>query len=62
MVDTATKTGVPAGWREALDRSQAQAEAGQTVPLEPVLDRLRASIARMKAKRTEQDRRAAGKA
>ena len=38
----------PPGWMtESLDRSEAQIEAGQTVPLEPVLDRLRASIARM---------------
>ena len=32
----------------ALDRSETQIAAGETVPLEPVLDRLRASIARMK--------------
>ncbi len=34
----------------SLERSKAQVEAGTTVPLEPALDRLRASIARMKAK------------
>jgi hypothetical protein len=34
---------------DSLERSEAQIVAGQTVPLEPVLDRLRASIARMKA-------------
>ncbi len=34
----------------SLERSQAQVEAGMTVKLEPALDRLRASIARMKAK------------
>jgi hypothetical protein len=40
----------PPGWvTEALERSEAQIEFGQTVQLEPVLDRLRASIARMKA-------------
>jgi len=33
----------------SLARSEAQIAAGQTVPLEPVLDRLRASIARMQA-------------
>jgi hypothetical protein len=33
----------------SLARSEAQIAAGQTVPLEPVLDRLRASIARMRA-------------
>lgn len=41
----------PAGWLEALARSEAQIAAGQTMPLEPVLNRLRASIARMKARR-----------
>jgi hypothetical protein len=34
---------------QSLERSEAQIAAGQTLPLEPVLDRLRASIARMKA-------------
>jgi hypothetical protein len=39
----------PPGWvTESLERSEAQIEAGNTVPFEPVLDRLRASIARMK--------------
>jgi len=33
----------------SLARSEAQIAAGQTVSLEPVLDRLRASIARMQA-------------
>jgi hypothetical protein len=33
----------------SLARSEAQIAAGQTVPLEPVLKRLRASIARMQA-------------
>lgn len=41
---------IPPGWMmESLERSEAQIESGQTVPLEPVLDRLRASIARMKS-------------
>jgi hypothetical protein len=41
---------LPPGWvSDALERSEAQIEAGHIVPLEPVLDRLRASIARMKA-------------
>jgi len=40
----------PPKWLEdALERSEAQIEAGQSVPLEPVLARLRASIDRMKA-------------
>jgi len=41
----------PPNWLlDSLARSDAQIAAGETVPLEPVLDRLRASIARMKAK------------
>lgn len=40
----------PPSWMlESLDRSEAQIAAGRTKPLEPVLDRLRASIARMNA-------------
>lgn len=38
---------VPESMSASLARSEAQIAAGQTVPLEPVLDRLRASIARM---------------
>jgi len=38
---------VPESIAESLARSEAQIAAGETVPLEPVLDRLRASIARM---------------
>lgn len=40
---------VPESITASLARSEAQIAAGQTVPLEPVLDRLRASIARMQA-------------
>jgi hypothetical protein len=41
----------PPGWlTESLERSEAQIAAGQTVPMDPVLARLRASIARMRAK------------
>jgi len=43
----------PAAWLETLERSEAQIAAGQTVPLEPVLDIMRASIARMEAKRAK---------
>jgi len=46
---------VPAALLESLERSKAQVEAGLSVPLEPALGRLRASIARMKAKRGEQE-------
>jgi hypothetical protein len=38
---------VPESITASLARSEAQIAAGQTVPLEPVLDRLRSSIARM---------------
>ena len=38
---------VPETIAASLARSDAQIAAGQSVPLEPVLDRLRASIARM---------------
>jgi hypothetical protein len=48
---------VPAGWVESLERSKAQIEAGQTLPIEPALDRLRASIARMEAKRAEANKK-----
>ncbi len=41
----------PAGWLESLERSEAQLACGETVPLEPVLDLMRASIDRMEAKR-----------
>jgi len=44
---------VPPALIESLERSKAQAEAGLSVPLEPALDRLRASIARMKTKQAE---------
>ena len=40
---------VPETIAASLARSDAQIAAGQSVPLEPVLDRLRASIARMQA-------------
>ena len=38
----------------ALERSEVQIAAGQTVPLEPILARLRASIARMETRQAEQ--------
>ena len=40
---------VPESIAAGLARSEAQIAAGWTVPLEPVLERLRASIARMQA-------------
>jgi len=53
----------PPDWMvEALERSEAQIAAGQTVPLEPVLERLRASIARMSAAQAPTEPRRARKA
>ncbi len=46
---TAPEKPVPESIVASLARSEAQIAVGQTVPLEPVLDRLRASIARMQA-------------
>jgi len=43
----------PAGWLESFEASEAQIAAGQTVPLDPVLDRLRATLARMIAAETK---------
>ncbi len=43
----------PRDWIESLERSEAQIEAGRTVPLEPLLDMMRASIARMESRRAE---------
>jgi len=42
---------VPESMSASLARSEAQIAAGQTVPMEPVLDRLRASIARMQTEK-----------
>jgi hypothetical protein len=42
---------LPAAWQETLVRSKAQAERGESVPLEPFMDRLRASIDHMKTAR-----------
>ena len=56
--DTAPRP-APAGWLEALERSEADLAAGRTVPLEPVLARMRESIKRMKARQAGQDADAA---
>jgi hypothetical protein len=37
----------PPGWLEALAESEAQLAAGQTVPSEPIMQRLRETIARL---------------
>ena len=56
--DTAPRP-APAGWLEALDRSEADLAAGRTVPLEPVLARLRDSIKRMEVRQAGQGAEAA---
>jgi len=53
---------IPPNWLESLTRSKAQIEAGKALPLEPFLDRLRASIARMEARAADQAKRPARKA
>ena len=42
----------PAKWCAVLQQGEAHIAAGRTVPLEPVLARLRESIARMEAVQT----------
>jgi hypothetical protein len=42
---------VPESISASLARSEAQIAEGKTVPLQPVLERLRASIARMQTER-----------
>ncbi len=49
MSEAANPSQVPIGWRESLKRSKAQIAAGQSVPLLPVLDRLRASAEHLEA-------------
>lgn len=48
--DDTTSLSVPAGWIDAMDESDAQLAAGQTVPLEPLLDELRQAAAQLEAK------------
>jgi len=43
----------PAGWREAIDRSEAQAAAGEFVSGEDIMRELRESIVRMEAGRAD---------
>ena len=54
MSDMPNRAAAPVGWLESLARSKAQIAAGQTVPLLPILNRLRASAERLEA---AQDRR-----
>jgi len=44
----------PAAWLESLARSKAQIAAGESVPLLPVLDRLRATAERLEAEQRPQ--------
>jgi hypothetical protein len=49
MSETSPEAPVPARWHDSLARSKAQVAAGQSVPLLPVLDRLRSSAERLEA-------------
>jgi hypothetical protein len=51
-----------AEWVEALDRSLADIQAARVVPMEPVLARGRAAIARLEARRQGEDKRTAREA
>ncbi len=53
MTRTTDRAPAPPGWAEALAESEAQVAAGLTVPLEPVLDRLRASAERMETRQAQ---------
>jgi hypothetical protein len=55
MSSTTDRPTVPAGWLESLERSKAQIAMGMTVPLIPILDRLRASAERLEAADQPQD-------
>jgi hypothetical protein len=57
MDDTPLRAQAPAGWLEALDRSEAQLAAGETVPGEEVMRELDKSIARLEAKRASKPKR-----
>jgi len=52
----------PVEWVEALDRGLADVAAGRIVPMEPVLARGRAAIARLETRQQGQDTRTARKA
>ena len=49
----------PAGWLEAMNESDAQLAAGQTVPLEPLLDELRHTAEQLEVKLAEQPKHTA---
>jgi hypothetical protein len=62
MDDITDRRAAPPGWIEVLVQSKAEIEAGLTVPLEPVLARLQASLDRMEARHAEQVKRPARQA
>ena len=49
MSEASQTSRAPAKWLESLERGKAQIAAGQTVPLLPVLDQLRAMAERLEA-------------
>ena len=49
MQDSSDRIAAPTEWLESLARSKAQIAAGQTIPLQPILDRLSASAERLEA-------------
>ena len=49
MAEDSAPTPAPAAWLESLGRSKMQIAAGESVPLLPVLDRLRASAEQLEA-------------
>jgi hypothetical protein len=57
MDDISNRAQAPAGWLEALDRSEAQLAAGETVPGEEVMRELYESIARLEAKHAGKPKR-----
>jgi hypothetical protein len=59
MADTPHSTQAPAGWLEALERSEAQIAAGETVLGEEVMRGLYESIARLEAKHAGKPQRKA---
>ncbi len=59
MDDTPIPGPAPAGWLEALARSEAQLAAGQVVPGEEIMRELRDSIARLEAKQAAEPARGA---
>lgn len=51
MSEEAENPAPPQGWVESLERAKAEIAAGQTVPMEPVLEKLRASAERLEHRR-----------